>query len=65
MVFATLQALIGTDKLVRRFPASVFVATSPDPAFVPVRCCHRGTRRNPGHWAWAVRFSGAWRRTGL
>lgn len=33
MVFATLQTLIGTDTLTGRFPASVFVATSPDPAF--------------------------------
>ncbi|WVV48677.1 hypothetical protein THH46_07625 [Pseudomonas sp. NA13] len=49
--FATLQALIGTDKLIRRFPASVFVAASPDPGFVPVHSCFRGMQRNSGHKA--------------
>src|SRR5689334_20642811 len=35
-VFATLQTLIGTDKLVRRVSASIFGITSPDPALPPL-----------------------------
>ena len=36
LLFATLQTLIGTDKLVRRVPASIFGITSPDPALPPL-----------------------------
>ncbi|PWE42304.1 hypothetical protein C9I50_10750 [Pseudomonas prosekii] len=36
LLFATLQTLIGTDKLVRRVPAFIFGITSPDPALPPL-----------------------------
>lgn len=50
LLFATLQTLIGTDKLVRRVSASFFGITSPDPALPPfalatlehVATCHSG-----------------------
>ncbi|MVV49532.1 hypothetical protein EJA72_14990 [Pseudomonas sp. PB120] len=35
-LFATLQTLIGTDKLVHPVPASFFGITSPDPALPPL-----------------------------